>query len=122
MTQANTVMTTDTVGTVGADTPGTSAPVPTAPVRTSASTRDVRAVRLTTTVTPVVTQVAPRTGLHIRSAAMLLLDENLARARMREAEKQAEELRRAQRVLVARRSQRRARQAARQAWLARTTL
>lgn len=115
MTQAST---TSTAGAAAvASAAGT--PVPAAPVRTSASTRDVRAVRPTPTRVPTVAQVTPRTGLHIRSAAMLLLDENLSRARMREAEKHAEESRQAQRVLVARRSRRRALQAAGRARLTR---
>jgi hypothetical protein len=46
---------------------------------------------------------------------MLLLNENLARARMREMEQNAEELRRAQRFVAARRWQRRAAHANRRA-------
>ncbi|HEX5497089.1 MAG TPA: hypothetical protein VFX70_21205 [Mycobacteriales bacterium] len=46
---------------------------------------------------------------------MLLLNENLARARMREMEQRAEDIRRAQRVIAARRWQRRAVDASRRA-------
>ena len=56
-----------------------------------------------------------RAGIQVRSSAMLLLNENLARARMREMEQNAEELRRAQRFVAARRWQRRAAHANRRA-------
>jgi hypothetical protein len=53
----------------------------------------------------------------IRSVAMLLLNEELARARTREREKEAAEARLVRSVLAARRRQRRVAQAARRARL-----
>ncbi len=72
----------------------------------------------------VVTEPAYRPSGHrstvptVRSAEMLLLNENLARARMREAEAEAAEARLARRLVAARRWQRRAEHAARRARLA----
>jgi hypothetical protein len=54
----------------------------------------------------------------VRSLEMLLLNESLARARIREAEADAAEARLAHRLIVARRWQRRADRAARRARLA----
>jgi len=54
----------------------------------------------------------------VRSLEMLLLNEDLARLRMREAEAEAAEARLAHRLVVARRWHRRAEQAARRARLA----
>lgn len=55
----------------------------------------------------------------LRSSAMLLMNEDLARARMREMERFAEDHRRANRLLAVRRSQRRANEVARRARLSR---
>jgi hypothetical protein len=54
----------------------------------------------------------------VRSLDMLLLNEDLARARIREAEAEAAQARLAHRLIVARRWQRRAEKAARRARLA----
>lgn len=66
--------------------------------------------------------LTPDATPHLRSSALLLLNENLARARMREMERSAEDIRRAYRLLAARRWQRRARNAARRARMAQTAI
>ncbi|HEY9473467.1 MAG TPA: hypothetical protein VIS06_06375 [Mycobacteriales bacterium] len=58
-----------------------------------------------------------RTGLQVRSCAMLLLNENLSRVRRRECEQQTEVLCQCRRVLALRRRQQRTQQAARRARL-----
>jgi hypothetical protein len=77
--------------------------------------------------TPRTRALVPRVGARplaptIRSTEMLLLNEELARARMREREAAAAEARLAYRVLAVRRWQRRAERAARLARLAAASL
>jgi hypothetical protein len=57
----------------------------------------------------------PMTTPSVRSSAMLLMHEELARARMSEYQSEAEHYRRCMRLLAARRWQRKAEQAARRA-------
>jgi hypothetical protein len=82
-----------------------------------------RGLRATPTVQVLIESAHTPTGRRssaptVRSMDMLLLYENLARARMREAEAEAAQARLAHRLVVARRWQRRAEHAARRARLA----
>jgi hypothetical protein len=59
---------------------------------------------------------------HIRSSALLLINEDLARARMREMERSAEDIRRAYRLVAARQWRRRASNASRRARMAQNAI
>lgn len=61
------------------------------------------------------TEISPMNEPSVRSSAMLLMHEELARARMSELRDEAENYRRCARLLAARRWQRKAEQAARRA-------
>ena len=68
------------------------------------------------------TPTGPYATSSVRSSEMLLINEDLARARMRELERHAEQARRVRRLVAARRWQRRARKAAQRARLAQSAV